>query len=158
MVNSRQKGNRGERKVMQFFRNWWGGDWERRSMGYEGSDLITPDNFPFAVEVKDCEQLVTRHFFYPTKFLLACWQQAKVQAFDQGKAPLLVANVESKWYCVQPLSMSMSSVGSVLTRKLGDDQVEIMSIDDWMLNFEDANPSYFRKPQLTVKTRSKKTA
>lgn len=160
MVDSRDKGRRAECKVINFFEMWWGGHWERRSCGYEGSDIITPDNFPFAVEVKHDEKLLARHFFYPTKFFTDCWKQAKKQAYDkgEGKSPLLVANVESKWYCVQPLSMSMSSVGSVLTRTLDGDQVEIMSIDDWMLNFEDANPSYFKKPQLTVKTRSKKTA
>lgn len=128
-------------------------------MGYEGDDIITPDNFPFAIEVKDDEKLVTRHFFHPTKFFLDCWRQAKVQAFDKGKAPLLVANVESKWYCIAPLSMSMSESGSVLTRKLDGDSVEILSIDDFMLTFEDANPRLFKKhPHLTVKTRTKKTA
>ena len=159
MVNSRLKGNRGERKVIEFFRNWWGGNWERRSMGYEGSDLIVPDNFPFAVEVKDNEQLLARHFFHPTKLFKDMWQQAKIQAFDQGKAPLLVVNVEKKWYIIAPLSMSMSDSGSVLTRRLNGDSVEIMTVDDFMLAFEDANPGLFKaKPKLVETKRAKKTA
>lgn len=159
MVNGRKKGNRAENKVITFFRNWWGGDWERRSMGYAGSDLIVPDNFPFSVEVKDDEQLQVRHFFHPTKFFLNCWKQAKGQAEDQAKYPLLVANVENKWYCISQLQMLMSDSGSVLTRQLNGDTVAIQTIDDFMLSFEDANPGYFQKsPRLVVKKRSRKTA
>lgn len=159
MVNSKLKGNKGEVQVLNLFRNWWGGHWERHSMGYAGSDLITPENFPFAIEVKFDDKIQARHFFHPTKFLIKCWQQAKSQAADKGKSPLLVAKAEGTWYCIGPLSMSMSDNGEVLTRKLDGDSVEIQTIDSFMLTFEDANPRYFKpQPKLVVKTKSKKTA
>lgn len=133
----------GKRQVMSLITMWW------------GQDLT---HFPFWFDVKFSKTTKARHFFRPTASMLEWWNKTKLNAAEDGKSPLLVIKAEGVWYCIQPLSMSMSSVGSVLTRKFGDDQVEIMTIDDFMLNFEDANPSRFgRKPELTVKTK-KKTA
>lgn len=143
MTTAQKRDAIGHRQVMSLITMWWGDD-------------LT--HFPFWFEVRHNMSAKVRHFFRPTVSLTEWWQCAKEAAADDAKSPLLFVKAEGVWYCVQPLSMSMSSVGSVLTRTLDGDQVEIMSIDDWMLNFEDANPSYFKKPQLTVKTRSKKTA
>lgn len=143
-MTARQRDQLGQKQFFDLLHMWWGDDTE---------------HFPFEPFVKFTDAIVSRHFFRPTKYLLDCWQQAKVIAVDEGKSPLLACKVEGSWYCIAPLSMSMSDTGSVLTRRLGGDCVEIMSIDDWMLSFEDANPSLFKKqPKLTVKTRTKKTA
>lgn len=138
-----------QRIQKQFFNTlhmWWGDD-------------LT--NFPFEPLVKFDPTISVRHFFRlrSTKLLLKLWTKAKESARDEGKSPLLVTKVEGAWFCISPLSMSMSDCGSVLTRRLGGDSVEIQSIDDFMLSFEDANPSLFKtKPKLVVKTRAKKTA
>ncbi|HEY9684731.1 MAG TPA: hypothetical protein V6C86_24350 [Oculatellaceae cyanobacterium] len=98
MVNGRRKGNRAEADVVQIFKAWWGGSpWERRSMGYAGSDLIVPSDFPFSLEVKHVDTLKARHIFKPTKQLIEYWNQARDQAIKENRKPLLVAKIEGMW-------------------------------------------------------------
>ncbi len=87
-INSRQKGNRFEREIAKVLSNWAGETFQRRSMGYVGSDLITPNDFPFAVEVKNNKADILDIFRYKSE-LNGWWAQALAQSVSEGKEPLL---------------------------------------------------------------------
>lgn len=99
-INSRAKGNRAERTVLKILKKHFGGEpWERKSMGIPGPDLLTPDNFPYAVEIKDDKSVRLKHFWKPNKQLKDFWEQAESQANGLGLEPLLIAKVEGIWFC-----------------------------------------------------------
>jgi hypothetical protein len=99
MVNSRKKGNAAERYVCKTLSKYFNGKFERRSMGYNGCDIICPDDFQWAPEVKDNKQITLKHLFAPTKLLKDFWQQALFQAKKNNKVPLLVVKIEGMWFC-----------------------------------------------------------
>ena len=68
-------------------------------MGYEGSDIICPDDFKWAVEVKNDKSVKLKHLFKPTAKLIDFWVQTAKQAAHQSKSPLLVAKIEGMWFC-----------------------------------------------------------
>lgn len=103
MVNSKAKGGAAERDVMARLKDWYPGDWRRKPFCQKGSDLITPDNFPWSVEVKHDKQLKLSHLWKPTKFLQACWEQTIEQAFDDNKKPLLIMKIEGAWFAATVL-------------------------------------------------------
>ena len=97
MVNSRRKGNEAERSIVKMFRNHYGGHWERRSMGVPGADIIAPDSFAYAIEVKNVANLKLLHLFKGSKVLDDFWAQAVQQAKAAEKAPLLMVKIEGLW-------------------------------------------------------------
>jgi hypothetical protein len=99
VVNSRAKGNQGEREVCKILSRYFGGKFERRSMGYEGNDIITPDGFPYGIEVKFDKSVRLKHFWKPTQKLKDFWKQTLAQCKNSGKHPLLCAKVEGMWFC-----------------------------------------------------------
>lgn len=101
MVNSGKKGNASTRLIGAILGEWWRGKkFERRKDYYQGSDLIVPDDFPFAVEVKDWKELRIKHFFNPTALLKSFWEQARNQAEKEGKRPLLICKSEGTWFAL----------------------------------------------------------
>lgn len=104
MVNSRRKGNQAERDVINILRPHFPGKWERKSMGIPGPDILPPDNFPYAIEVKNVKTVRLKHLFQPTKELEKYWRQAVDQAEDLNKKPLLVAKIEGIWFAFEPIA------------------------------------------------------
>ena len=101
MVNGRQKGNKAERDVIAVLRKHFGGEpWQRRSMGVDGYDIITPDWFRWAIEVKDRKSVKLKHLWKPTKELRSFWQQAVDQSLTERKKPLLVIKIEGLWFAI----------------------------------------------------------
>lgn len=143
MVNSRRKGNDGERQILKLFRAWWGGEWTRRSMGYQGSDLMVPLDFPFALEIKFNDDLRVRHLFKPTNFLLNCWGQALEQAEKEARKPMLAAKIEGNWYIFQTLTPITHRPSLEIT--LDGQVVYVSLIDEFMLSFEDKKAAAKRK-------------
>lgn len=103
MVDSKDKGNRGEYKAAKLLSSWWGSDFTktpqsggfstkkfREEWGAE-ADVVTPDtSFPFSVEVKwqegwSLDQTLTA----PKALIWDWWEQAKGQT-PEGKYCLLV--------------------------------------------------------------------
>ena len=98
MVNSRAKGNTAERYVVNVLSKYFDGDFERRSMGYEGSDIICPENFLWAPEVKNKKTIKLKHLWKPTKELISFWEQAVFQAKILNKLALLCIKIEGLWF------------------------------------------------------------
>lgn len=103
MVNSKAKGGQAEREVMALLKEWHPGEWRRKPFCQKGSDLITPETFPWSVEVKNDKQLHLGHLWKPTRFLQACWEQTIEQAFDDNKKPLLIMKIEGSWFAATVL-------------------------------------------------------
>jgi Holliday junction resolvase len=99
MINSRAKGNRAERDVIKILNKHFPGPFERRTMGLAGADIVAPDDFPWAIEVKNDFNLKLKHFWKPTERLHDFWDQAQRQATIVKKRPLLVAKIEGMWFC-----------------------------------------------------------
>lgn len=102
MVDSKDKGNRGEYQAAKLLAKWWGSDFTktpqsggfstkkfREEWGAE-ADVVTPDeSFPFSVEVKwhegwSLDQILTA----PKAPIWEWWEQAKDQTPD-GKYCML---------------------------------------------------------------------
>lgn len=99
MINSRAKGNRAEREVLKILKAKYGGEpWERKSMGIPGPDLLTPDDFPYAVEIKHDKRVRCKHLFSGHSVLEGFWKQAVTQASALGKKPLLIVKAEGIWF------------------------------------------------------------
>lgn len=97
MVNSRQKGARGERDALDNLRAWWGGEpWKRRGLGQKGADITTPPDFPWTVEVKNTAQYLFRHLMFPNQVLKDHIKQTLDQV-EGDKKPLLVSKIERNW-------------------------------------------------------------
>jgi Holliday junction resolvase len=96
-INSRRKGNNAEREVCKILSKHFGGKFERRSMGIAGSDIVAPDDFPYAVEVKHHKTVRAIHLFKGHNQLRKWWKQTEAQA--SGKRPLLIVKVEGSWFC-----------------------------------------------------------
>lgn len=103
MVNSRLKGNKAERDVIKILSKYFPGKFERRSMGIAGSDIICPDSFRYAPEVKHHKTVKAIHLLIgKNKKLNDWWEQADYQASQQmGKSTLLIVKCEGKWFCTE---------------------------------------------------------
>lgn len=97
-INSRDKGKRGEREVVQLLADWWGGTFERKRAGVPGSDINCPPGFPWAVEVKNTNDIRLRNLFCPNASLKSYWNQTISQATKEGRRPLLLAKIEGFWF------------------------------------------------------------
>lgn len=104
MVNSRRKGNTAEREVVTILRSHFPGKWERKSMGIPGPDILPPDGFPYAIEVKNVKTVRLKHLFQPTLQLRGFWKQAVRQANDLNTEPLLIAKIEGIWFAFESTS------------------------------------------------------
>jgi hypothetical protein len=102
MINSRRKGNNAERQVCKILSRHFQGKFERRSMGIAGCDIIAPDDFPYAVEVKHHKTVRAIHLLVGHFMLDKWWQQACEQA--NNKTPLLVVKCERRWFCMDRAS------------------------------------------------------
>lgn len=97
MVNSREKGARGEREALDNLKAWWGGEpWKRRGLGQKGADITTPPDFPWTVEVKNTAQYLFRHLMFPNQILKDHIQQT-IDQVEGDKKPLLVSKIERHW-------------------------------------------------------------
>ncbi len=145
-IDRNKKGKRARAKVTSIFRAWLGGFWRPGSEGAPGSDVIAPAEFGFAIEVKDHEILRVRHFFKPTNVLTKFWDQTIKQAEKERLKPLLVVNVEDVWYCIALFGTVKKDAGRpVLTSRFDEHLVEIRTIDDFMLSYEDSFEALFKK-------------
>ena len=102
MVNSRKKGNRAENEVVKILSKYFSGHFERRSMGIAGSDIVCPDNFKYAPEIKHRKTLKAIHLLIGKNIQLNdWWDQAEIQASEAGKQALLVVKCEGKWFATE---------------------------------------------------------
>lgn len=98
-AGSRAKGCAAEREALKLLRQYFGGvPWERRGCGNPGPDIITPDGFPWCVEVKHQAGVKVKHFYRPTARLESFVAQALQQARELGKAPMLLVKAEGLWF------------------------------------------------------------
>lgn len=136
MVNARAKGNRGERECKKLLAPWWGGKWERRSMGVPGSDLVTPEDFPCEVEAKNSNAVALVHYFQPNTTLSDWWSQTKKQCRN-GKLPMLCMKTSSSWYCAMKMRDFLSTGWNLpatylLSQWTEDDLVVVMRIKQFI--------------------------
>lgn len=68
-------------------------------MGLPGPDVVAPDDFSWAIEIKDAKTIRLKHIWKPNKKLQDFWSQAKLQAQQAKKTPLLVVKIEGIWFC-----------------------------------------------------------
>jgi len=113
-INSRVKGNKAEREVAKILSHHFGRKFERRSMGMAGSDIVCPDGFPFAVEVKHDKRVKAIHLFKGHNVLRTFWKQALQQGIAVCKDALLIVKCEGLWF---------------VTHEVGGDGV----MRDWMI-------------------------
>ena len=98
---SRDKGTRAEQTAVKMLSDLWGGEFRRSGAGFEGEDMVvTPNDFPWAVEVKDRNDIDTRHLFNPNAALLNCVQQAYQQAM--GREWMLFIKLNRHWFILLP--------------------------------------------------------
>jgi Holliday junction resolvase-like predicted endonuclease len=114
MVDSKDKGNRGEYQAARLLEKWWGSDFTktpqsggfstkkfREEWGAE-ADVVTPDeSFPFSVEVKwhegwTLDQLLTA----PKTDMWEWWEQAKGQTPEGKFCMLAFKKNRQKFFCM----------------------------------------------------------
>lgn len=104
-VNSKKKGNKAERDVAKWFKEWTGMDFQRvpqsGGLRWQKADNISGDiicadydhnrEFPFSIEVKSYNSINFEHLIVNNKTnqVLKFWEQAKDDAKRAGKIPLL---------------------------------------------------------------------
>ena len=101
-MNSKKKGNRAERAVVHFWRDWTGLAFERTPMSgglrwkkaenIAGDIVCTEPNFifPYSIEVKAHRDINFSHLMYGVKSdILKWWDQAVKDAARVDKIPLL---------------------------------------------------------------------
>jgi hypothetical protein len=102
VVNSRLKGNKAERDVIKILSKYFPGKFERRSLGIAGSDIVCPDSFRYAPEVKHRKTVKALHLLIgKNKMLNDWWKQADHQAKVAEKHTLLIVKCEGKWFCTE---------------------------------------------------------
>lgn len=90
-----EKGLRGEREAHQILKEWWGGSpWRVVGRYLHGPDLVTPETFPFDVEVKHHRRARVRWIVSSPFLLLDWWSRAKAIS---RKPPLLLVKAEGIW-------------------------------------------------------------
>ena len=111
-INSRDKGNRGERQVKDLLQKWWKSDFAktpssggfktkkfREEWNAEG-DVVTPDpTFPFSVEVKwqedwTLDQILTS----PKTKVWDWWEQAKRETSEEKHTLLVFKKNRQPWF------------------------------------------------------------
>lgn len=101
---SLDKGRRGEREIVRLFKDLWGGSpWGRRGLGHSGADIVTPDNFPFQIEVKNYDDVSLQEIIYSSKRIESWIAQAKSNTQD-NRTPLLAMKAHRKWWALIPKS------------------------------------------------------
>lgn len=111
MVDSRQKGARGELAARDILRKLTNFKWERvpasgalsASHGLKGDLYIPNENNRYCVEVKNyAEDHITSKLLSSTcPEVLKWWEQAKSQANKVDKIPLLlIKHTRSKWFAI----------------------------------------------------------
>ncbi len=129
-LNSRAKGQVGERELAKKFTAWWGLPFSRspasgafatvhshRSDLNMAGDLTVQDSrFPWCIEVKrvegvSLEQLLTA----PASLMYSWWEQANRSADQENKIPILVFRKNSgKWLFILPKSKLNSFTADTL--------------------------------------------
>lgn len=101
-INSRSKGNKGERDVAKLMKKWTGKDFARvPSSGglqwknaHAKGDIVCSEEghyFPFCIEVKNYKELNFQHLLYlPEPDILKFWNQCLRDAEICNKAPMLI--------------------------------------------------------------------
>lgn len=100
VVNGFRKGKVGELEAVHMLTEHFGNGFKRKKLGEAGSDIQCRPDFAWAVEVKDRNTVKLKHLFKPNSFLLGFWKQAKNQAVNEGKKPLLIIKIEGIWFAI----------------------------------------------------------
>jgi|JI10StandDraft_1071094.scaffolds.fasta_scaffold803891_1 hypothetical protein len=132
-AGSRRKGAASEREMVREFRRAFGGEWARSKVGYAQHDISAPDDFPFAIEVKNHDTITTRHFFSPTSLLKSFWTQTKEQAEKVKKEPMLCVNADRHWYAIVLEGAVIETVPCAITN-FDNDRVSVMPLDAFLDN------------------------
>jgi len=163
-INSRSKGNRGERILVKKFSSWWGKEFYRtpgsgsfatrgykhEAMSLAGDVVTTDETFPFCIESKNAEgwhleQLLTS----PRCDIIKWWEQAVAET-PEGKIPLLVFTRNHQphffmmpidyWYKVANLGMASRSTAGFIF-EIGTTTVKLGLLDEL---FERTQPDAWR--------------
>lgn len=166
MVNSKNKGSRGERYVVECLKKWWGSDDFMRSpesgalstqlesfgapkdiTGRLAGDILTPSDFPFCIESKFYAEIdlysVIRN--PENNDLRNWWEQCKNDATKANKIPMLFFRENrKKGYIgigVEYLSNNLQHEPheipiGILIARFGEDWVVLMSWDDFSSYFD----------------------
>ena len=108
---SKDKGGRGERAACKLLTAWWGEEFirtpgsgaiatilDRHDIGLTG-DSITPESFPFNVEVKWHEGWYVEQLLSDKAKMWGWWEQARNQADYTSEKPLLMMRKNhNPWY------------------------------------------------------------
>ncbi len=103
-INSRSKGQRGERSCRDIFNKWWGPGFTRTpssgglatilhrgDLNVAGDISTTDPSFPWVVEVKHHESVSVEHILTAKKSpIYDWWKQASAAAMLEHKEPLLL--------------------------------------------------------------------
>lgn len=103
-INSRNKGNKGERKAAALFKTWTGKEFARtpssgglswKSSNSKGDVVCTSEGhyFPFVVEIKTHKEIDFSHLLVPgikNVKILEFWEQADRDAKKANKIPMLL--------------------------------------------------------------------
>lgn len=131
MVNSKAKGGAAEREVIAQYNAAFGGGFSRQPNQKNGHDVVAPDSFPYATEVKDNRGIKTRHFVNPPKLLQDFWRQTCKNAKAIGKAPQLAIKVEGVWFCVVEIAHSDMSY-PLIEFELNGTAVAATKLEGWV--------------------------
>ena len=124
MVDSREKGARGEREALKILKEWWGGEpWKRRGLGQEGADITTPSDFPWTVEVKNTAQYNLGHLLFPNQKLKDHIKQT-IDQVEENRKPLLLSKIDKHWMVAEFKKL----VGIILPTKLPDCNYSFMKL------------------------------
>lgn len=144
MVDSREKGSRGEKAVKDLLIKYTGLGWQRTpgsgALSAEHKlkgDLYVPE-YPlrFCVEVKNYAECYLDSSILTSKnpMLLTWWSQAERQGVQVGKDPLLFfKHNRSKIFVAMPLAVECSSDKSMLIITESCD-LQICVAEDWLQN------------------------
>lgn len=102
-INSRTKGNKGERNVAALFKKWTGKDFSRtpssgglqwKKTNVKGDIVCTKEGhyFPFCIEVKTYRDINFCHLLIPNvkAKIIEFWEQCRKDAVLAKKVPLLI--------------------------------------------------------------------
>lgn len=168
MAKSKQKGNRGEREVVELCKKWWDDDSFKKSpesggmatvmeqqgypediIGRLAGDLLVPADFPFCIESKLYAEIDIYSIIRNpgNNIIRQWWEQCRDDARKADKHPLLTFREDRKkryvviaLETIEELDGDIDSIGGGwLECWLGTDFVRILLWDDFVEEYSKKN-------------------
>lgn len=148
MVNGSKKGSKAALDVMKLFNTALGGGFSKTKHWQPGKDIDAPDYFDFAIECKHVKYILTKHLAFPNKYLKPYWAQARRQAKEEEKKPLLICKIEGVWWVICKIPDSDLQYPLIEVEILGD-QVAATLLDGWLKTYKRRLNEYRRENNST---------